>query len=142
MRGLKGEFKQLPKKARIEGDDQAFLELQQYADFQNVLSQRLCDDIDRDEPWFQSIDPQLLEESHIDGSAFQSGHIHPALEAPDTHQGLLKPVMITAKMRNHDLEGWERAYPPSLMDCGIDQNTFLHFIDNFNETIKVCRLPL
>jgi hypothetical protein len=134
---LQGLTKGLSQNSGIGNDDQAFRELQQYADFQSVLSQRLCAEIDMDEPVYQSIDPQLLEKGHVAGPNLTPGHIHPALQTPISHHGLRSPVVIAAKTRNHEIEGWERAYAPSLMECGIDQNTFLHFIDTFNDTIQV-----
>lgn len=135
----KGRPKDSSRNVTARSDDQAFRELQQYADFQNVLSQRLSDDIEEKEPppWYRSIDTQSLDYNDIDGAILFNGEINSTLQR---HVPLPNPVVIAANVRNCEIATFDRAYSPSLMDCEIDQNTFLHFIDTFNDTIKVCHI--
>lgn len=46
----------LSKSSQIETDEQSFLELQRYANFQEVLSKRVCNDITKNDIW-SSADP-------------------------------------------------------------------------------------
>jgi hypothetical protein len=55
------------------------------------------------------------------------------------HTGRLsQPVLIPQRRPEDQSRGILRAYAPALGDCGIDQETFLDFIDAFNEAHKVC----
>jgi hypothetical protein len=134
---LQGLSENLSQSKQLQKDAQAFQDLQKYADFQNVLSRRLCDGLDVDET-YSPINPLLLPASdNINGCFSHKQHIHRALPAPLQRPCLSCPVVIPEKMGVDGHHCWERAYAPSLAECGIDQNTFLHFIDTFNETIKV-----
>lgn len=53
------------------------------------------------------------------------------------HGVLSTPLVIPQYDLDDEVHGWPRAYAPSLMDCGIDQKTFLNFIDSFNESLRV-----
>lgn len=121
----------------VANDHEAFIELQQYADFQNILSQRVCDDLDSAESLNQQIDPRLLKHDLAEGPVFSNYYARSALSPAGSRQGLSIPVSITTKRRSQELNGWERTYAPSLLEYGITQNTFLNFIDKFNETIEV-----
>ncbi|RFU24020.1 hypothetical protein B7463_g12323, partial [Scytalidium lignicola] len=52
----------------------------------------------------------------------------------DTPQrGLPRPVIIPQRRPQNKSRGWYRAYAPALMNCGIDQDTFVSFIESFNK---------
>ncbi|MCJ1377864.1 hypothetical protein MMC17_000960 [Xylographa soralifera] len=46
------------------------------------------------------------------------------------------PVIIPQRRPEDKSRGWLRAYAPALMECGIDQAEFIHFIESFNEASK------
>lgn len=120
----------------VKTDDQAFIELQQYADFQNILSKKLCDDLDKDEIYSSRQPPLLLENDAVEGDfPFQKYH-HPALTISHQKPQLPSPVVIPVRKAEDHGSRLVRAYAPSLMECGINQNTFLHFIDTFNASIR------
>lgn len=52
-------------------------------------------------------------------------------------RGLSCPVIIPQRRPEDQSRGIIRAYSPELSNCGIDQETFLGFIDEFNEAHKV-----
>ncbi|KFZ02940.1 hypothetical protein V502_11374 [Pseudogymnoascus sp. VKM F-4520 (FW-2644)] len=60
-----------------------------------------------------------------DGQQFRS-------EQPLTQGGLSYPVVIPQRRPENKSRGWSRAYAPALEGCGIDQETFLSFIESFN----------
>lgn len=51
------------------------------------------------------------------------------------------PVIIPQKRPESKTHGFVRAYAPALNDCGIDQATFLDFLDDFKRSVKVRGLP-
>ena len=51
---------------------------------------------------------------------------------------LALPVVIPQKRPHQKARGFVRAYSPVLEDCGIDQATWMEFLDSFHESIKVC----
>jgi len=55
---------------------------------------------------------------------------------PQFRPGLADPVIIPQRRPGDRSRGWTSAYAPSLQDCGIDQETFLHFLESFNEASK------
>ncbi|MCJ1403601.1 hypothetical protein MMC11_006824 [Xylographa trunciseda] len=56
---------------------------------------------------------------------------------PSTTLGrLIRPVIIPQRRPEDKSRGWLRAYAPALMDCGIDQDEFIYFLDSFNEASK------
>ncbi|OBT64193.1 hypothetical protein VE03_06871 [Pseudogymnoascus sp. 23342-1-I1] len=60
-----------------------------------------------------------------DGQQFRS-------EQLSTEGGLSYPVVIPQRRPENKSRGWSRAYAPALEGCGIDQETFLSFIESFN----------
>jgi hypothetical protein len=55
-----------------------------------------------------------------------------------TVQGrLLCPVIIPQRRPENKERGFIRAYAPALLECGIDEETFLKFIDSLNQATKV-----
>ncbi|KAI9735710.1 MAG: hypothetical protein M1818_006318 [Claussenomyces sp. TS43310] len=47
------------------------------------------------------------------------------------------PVIIPQRRPESKIHGFVRAYAPVLNDCGVDQVTFLDFLDNFTKSIKL-----
>lgn len=47
------------------------------------------------------------------------------------------PVIIPQRRPENKERGFIRAYAPALLECGIDQATFLNFIDSLNQAAKV-----
>ena len=50
---------------------------------------------------------------------------------------LPRPVIIPQRRPENKERGFIRAYAPALLECGIDEATFLNFIDSLNEATKV-----
>ena len=129
------------QRLEIQGDHQTLLEIQRYADFQAGLSKTSYDDLDRNGT-FSFHKPRILLEKDL----FKEDP--PKQKYKDTNptsrkaNPLQSPVVIP--MRDAEIHGsrLSRAYAPALEKCGINQNTFLHFIDSFNASISVSFLPL
>lgn len=49
--------------------------------------------------------------------------------------GLPRPVIIPQRRPRRRDRGFIRAYAPDLIQCGIDQATFLSFLDTFNAEV-------
>ena len=47
------------------------------------------------------------------------------------------PVILPQKRPHTKMRGFVRAYAPVLEDCGIDQTTWMEFLDHFHESTKV-----
>ena len=52
-------------------------------------------------------------------------------------QSLEAPVVIPQRRPHTKMRGFVRAYAPALEDCGIDQTTWMDFLEHFHESIKV-----
>jgi hypothetical protein len=66
----------------------------------------------------------------------------PALQRPSspsiTVRGRLPcPVIIPQRRPENKERGFIRAYAPALLECGIDEATFMNFIDSLNQATKV-----
>jgi hypothetical protein len=121
-------------------DAKAFQELQSYADFQRVLSNKVQGDIYKDENKYTPIDPQIFQSQTFGDYFSHQPYVHPSLQQPSYRGRLQYPVMIPQRRPEDKSRGWVRAYAPALMDCGIDQYTFLNFLDAFHESSKVSLL--
>lgn len=64
--------------------------------------------------------------------SFIVAHPHPP---PYSSGQLSLPVVITQRRPGSRTKGFARAYSPLLADVGIDQTTFLDFLDKLNESI-------
>jgi hypothetical protein len=51
---------------------------------------------------------------------------------------LAAPVVLPQKRPRAKVRGFVRAYAPMLAECGIDQATFLEFLDGFDKSTHVC----
>ncbi|KAN0092098.1 hypothetical protein V8E51_017945 [Hyaloscypha variabilis] len=116
-------------------EEEAFNELQNYADFQKALSSKVLDELSRDDsheapystPNFNAISNRSL------GNQWYN----PSDGARYTTRGQLPcPIIISQKDPGFDGPGWVRTYSPALMDCGIPQQSFLKFLDSFNESLQ------
>ncbi|KAJ9287365.1 hypothetical protein DTO021C3_5056 [Paecilomyces variotii] len=72
--------------------------------------------------------PQLAE-------SFLQNHSSPPLQRTQP-PNLPLPVLITQRRPGKRSRGFIRAYAPLLNDVGIDQATFLDFIDNLNKAVQ------
>ena len=70
--------------------------------------------------------------------SFVDDHPPPAysLEAPIRGQ-LPCPVIIPQRRPQNKSRGFVRAYAPVLSECGIDQITFIDFLETFDKSSKV-----
>ncbi|PSS15198.1 hypothetical protein M430DRAFT_20504 [Amorphotheca resinae ATCC 22711] len=100
-------------------DERAFQEVQKYADFQRELSERVYDDILKEGTYG-------YPRSSLDTSVFPS----------ICHNFLPAPIIIPQQRSEGGKRAWTRAYAPSLLGCGIDQDTFLDFLDSYNQVTK------
>ena len=69
---------------------------------------------------------------------------HPPTQQVIEHGNLELPVIIPQRRPSHKTRGFVRAYAPELQTVGVDENTFLDFIDGMGNAIKVSnsyRLP-
>ncbi|KAF9874291.1 hypothetical protein CkaCkLH20_08274 [Colletotrichum karsti] len=68
---------------------------------------------------------------------FLEQHPPPPYEAVDHQHGPLPmPVILPQRRPESHHRGFVRAYAPVLEDCGIDQATWLEFLDGFEKSIK------
>lgn len=73
-----------------------------------------------------------LDSPKLVGSVLQS---HSPAKNPATGR-LELPVVITQRRPKARTRGFIRAYAPILQNVGIDQETFLHFIDQLNKAVE------
>ena len=125
---------------QAERDAKAFQELQSYADFQSVLSNRVQDDILRDQKHIPT-NPQILSKGPpFDDYFSHEPYMHPSTQRLHPPKRLPCPVVIPQRRPEDNGTGWVEAYAPALMDCGVDHYTFLNFLDGFNKAKEV-RFP-
>lgn len=63
-------------------------------------------------------------------------HSHPPAENPVSCGRLELPVVITQRRPKARTRGFIRAYAPILQNVGVDQETFLDFIDQLNKAVE------
>ena len=56
---------------------------------------------------------------------------------PSLSKGLPYPVILPQRRPESKAHGFVRAYAPDLAGCGINQTTWLKFLTDFEESIKV-----
>ncbi|PVH77621.1 hypothetical protein DL98DRAFT_356118, partial [Cadophora sp. DSE1049] len=112
----------------------ALKELQNYADFQKSLSDKILDGLAREEiSMGDGLPPQLSYKDDYQNSMFPE-----YTSRSQSRKGVLPyPVVIPQGNSNDNEHSWPRAYVSSLMDSGIDQQAFLAFIDSFNESLRL-----
>ncbi|KAF7942534.1 hypothetical protein BELL_0499g00110 [Botrytis elliptica] len=131
-------FRKLPKANQHSNDEDAYQHLQAYADYQNTLSDRISADIGRDENYrkYLTVNPRAQPMR----SAYERDISFYSHELPDQKiqpaRGLSCPVILPQRRPEAQSRGIIRAYSLELAGCGIDQDTFLDFIDDFNEAHK------
>ncbi|KAH7403212.1 hypothetical protein BKA64DRAFT_776582 [Cadophora sp. MPI-SDFR-AT-0126] len=122
---------------RRENELDALRELQNYADFQTSLSDKILDGV------FGEDNPMV--DGYPQHSAYQDDYFIPGSPEPNSRSqprkgALLYPVVIPQDDGHKNENLWPRAYIPSLMDSGIDQQSFLAFIDSFNQSLGLSPL--
>ncbi len=125
------------KSAEIERhrEEEAFRELQDYADFQKTPSSNVLNELSKDDSVSRSYSSELKADSNIN----TGNHWYDPLNGAryTTQARLPCPIIISQKAVGSDGPGWVRTYSPALMDCGISQEHFLRFLDSFNESLQV-----
>ncbi|RDL31114.1 uncharacterized protein BP5553_09903 [Venustampulla echinocandica] len=89
-------------------EEKFFQELQKYADYQQMLSEKLESDIASGDTSGESSSPNLVSSGN--------GRLQTPIFIPQQDMGGIRC-------------GWIRAYAPSLQPCGIDQRRFQNFLD-------------
>ncbi|KAM3071780.1 hypothetical protein ACMFMG_009640 [Clarireedia jacksonii] len=119
-------------------NERAQQDLRNYADYQNSLADRISADVRRDEKYRRYLTAgsvgQLRKGVYEKDVSFYDYELS-SDELRHTG-GLSQPVIIPQRRPEDESRGILRAYAPALGDCGIDQETFLDFIDAFNEAHK------
>jgi hypothetical protein len=96
-------------------------------------------ELDEAVPYPESHDDNApTEDINVLTDTFMRNHPPPLYTpGPRQIQGRLPcPVIIPQRRPRDKRRGFVRAYAPVLMDCGIDQETFLEFLKNFHESAK------
>lgn len=103
---------------------------------------------DDDEAWAQELDAAQLEttatqessESDFDEGTwienFIKNHPPPPYERQQPDGVLSMPVIIPERRPGFKTRGFVRAYAPVLQDAGIDQDTWLEFLNGFDKSIS------
>ncbi|APA08907.1 predicted protein [Sclerotinia sclerotiorum 1980 UF-70] len=119
-------------------NEEAYRDIQAYSDYQNILSDRINADMQKDESYrrYLTESPRASPK----GSTYERDIPFYAHELPEQRtqpvRGLSCPVILPQRRPEDQSRGIIRAYSPELADCGIDQMTFIKFIDDFNEAHK------
>ncbi|THV50418.1 hypothetical protein BGAL_0151g00140 [Botrytis galanthina] len=128
----------LSKPNQHSNDEDAYRDVQSYADYQNTLSDRISADIERDENYRKYLIANPRVQSI--GNTYERDVSFYSHELPDQRiqsaRGLSCPVILPQRRPEAQSRGIIRAYSLELAGCGIDQDTFLDFIDDFNEAHK------
>jgi len=118
-------------------DAKAFGELQKYADFQRVLSERIHESIVGQEEYTATGPTLFLEKEPVFGQLFSHiSYIHQVFPELLNKRKLPGPVIIQQRNSKDGLR-WIRSYAPALVEYGIGENAFLNIIDSLNEASKV-----
>lgn len=107
---------EIPEKVKLQ-DDEVLLELDEAQPPAYTPETAIRDGVD-----------QLVQNFQIQ---------HPSIPATRPQQQLASPVILPQRRPENRQRGFIRAYAPSLDDCGIDQQTFLDFLDSFDKSIEV-----
>lgn len=86
------------------------------------------------EPAARETDSQSLKESSDLAKAFLERH--PCQSNVNLGTKLALPVILVQRRPKQRARGFVRAYAPTLSDVGIDQETFVDFIDTFNKALE------
>ncbi|KAL2061309.1 hypothetical protein VTL71DRAFT_7582 [Oculimacula yallundae] len=121
------------EEGQTEQEIDAFKELQSYANFQEALSHKVLDDITLS-PSSNYYDPSS-QKSYSEATHTQLSPL-PGFPSQSKQGALLYPVIIPQHIHKNT-NYWPISYSPSLMNCGVDQTTFLAFIESFNESTKL-----
>ncbi|CZR55857.1 uncharacterized protein PAC_05745 [Phialocephala subalpina] len=120
---IDGEIRNVsPDSDQKRREQEAFNELQNYADFQNVLSTKVLNDLSREDVSMAYDGPSMSRKPAIN---FEPRRVASA-------QRLQWPIIIPQRDPRNGDNSWNRAYPQPLIGCGIDQQTFLNVLDSFD----------
>jgi hypothetical protein len=131
------------KATQAQIDEQAFQEVQNYADFQRSLSKRVHDDILKEgsasNPGYPGSSLSHVDpfRDYLSKEPYQDATLDPALFAQTSQGHLPSPIVIPQRIYEDTERCWAKAYAPSISQSGIDQVDFLDFIDSFNEATRV-----
>jgi hypothetical protein len=126
--------------SQAQQDERAFQEVQNYADFQKMLSERVNDDILREEA-YPVLEYALASPTFKHNTSLPLYH-DPARFASISQRLLPSPVVIHQRRSEDGRMTWARAYAPVFWQCGITQEEFFDFIDCYNEIIEVSSTAL
>ncbi|KAJ3577203.1 hypothetical protein NPX13_g3361 [Xylaria arbuscula] len=138
--------KEKTARGRQEGEDEPSATTEVSVSDDNTRAQIVTSSQQIDEAVWQLDDAQqqvirteFSSSSAINGSqpkrlaeTFLQRHSVPA---PESTQPLPLPVVITQKRPGKRTRGFIRAYAPNLGDVGINEETFLEFIDDLNKAV-------
>ena len=95
------------------------------------------DDWIADETQAQLHEGENVEQDDSTGPAEWFKKRHPAPSQPITVKSRLPaPVIVPQRRPDMRSRGFVRAYAPALNDCGVDQATFLDFLEGFHKEIN------
>ncbi|KAE8441870.1 hypothetical protein EG329_004225 [Mollisiaceae sp. DMI_Dod_QoI] len=113
-------------------EQEAFNELQNYADFQNVLSNKVLNDLSGEDVSMIYDAPPPPRKRTLDYG------LQRMAPAQRVRSGQLQwPIIIPQRDPQNGDSTWVRAYPQTLMECGIDQQEFLSILDSFDFHMKL-----
>lgn len=128
-----------------EADDAAVANEELTLEYEAHLSQQMDEAVwELDEAQDELADHRLTPSGVAEGDepaladSFIHNHPPPPYDEQDVadHGGLALPVVITQRRPGSRTRGFVRAYSPLLADAGIDQPTFLDFLENLNKSVK------
>ncbi|KUJ18920.1 uncharacterized protein LY89DRAFT_507796 [Mollisia scopiformis] len=111
---------------------EAFKELQNYANFQDDLSSKVLDDLSRENASIAYSDQSLPRQ---DSTSYSPPR--PVISRIPSRPKLQWPIIIPQGNTQNGNSCWVRAYPRPLLELGIDQSTFLSFLDSFDVHMKL-----
>jgi hypothetical protein len=96
-----------------------------------------------DPPEYNELDEQNAQ-ARLQAERTISDLVHDSVPArseklqahPDKDTKLPYPIIIPQRRPGTKTRGFARAYPPDLLSFGIDQESFMRFLDNFQESSK------
>lgn len=119
--------------SRRQQEQDAFNELQSYAKFQDKLSSRVIEEISGDDR--RSSYPESI--FSVNGARRSELRSSTGTFGSQSGNQLPYPIFIPQNATEYGRLCWARAFSPSLLSCGIEQQNFLRFLDSFNKSLEV-----
>ncbi len=127
-----------PKYTSEEENDEADWELNDAAEKQiAATTPRAIDEHNLEVSPLGEKDPQ----HYVDKIVVSFIGQHPPPSYPQRPSGLPCSVIVPQRRPRDKTRGFVRAYAPVLSECGIDQTTFLQFLETMDKASKVGLLP-